>query len=203
MMTPRTLLALAFVTAALSCDSNGADSQLGQATGDCPIGTFKPEGLDECVFPAEDAFGQTATVTDNRCATGQPAHAPACVSDTGRRAYYTLSKTCAPNYHYSPGVCQRLNVGGNTGEAGFCFGCAGSTGVGGFFTAGFTGSAGAAGFPETGETGFGGSTSFPGSSGGGASGGSGAGGASGGSGADGESPDAAATDAAATDGGPS
>jgi hypothetical protein len=163
MNTTIRLMTVLFLVAALSCDEapGGATSA---ASTDCLIGMFKPEGLTDCVFPAETSVGDPATVSDNRCATGQPAYPPACVSDTGRRSYLSASHTCAANYHFEPGVCERNSTGGTgfagttsvpdpggfTGEGGttqtgdFATGSAGSTDPG-TGTGGVTGAAGCAG----------------------------------------------------------
>jgi hypothetical protein len=193
------LATVLILSSVMSCD-DGSDpsSTSGAASGDCPLGMFKPIGLSECVFPADTEFGQPTTVSDNRCATGQPAIPPSCVSDTGRRAYLSASSTCAPNYHFEMGLCQRGNTGiggfftaGTTGAAGFGF--AGSTDTGGF-----TGGAGSTGF--AGFTGFAGSTGEGGATGtGGLSGGSGVTGSAGVTGAAGITGSDASTDAQSAD----
>ncbi len=143
------IASLLFFSSVLSCDDGSDPSGAAGATStDCPIGMFKPQGLTDCVFPAESSFGQQTTVTDNRCASGQPAFPPSCISDRGLRAYLSASSTCAPNYHFEMGVCQRGGgFAGSTGGGGF-FETAGTTSTGGFF--------GGAGSPEIG--GAGGST---------------------------------------------
>jgi hypothetical protein len=178
MNKPLALATVLLLSSVMSCD-DGSDpsSTSGAASGDCPLGTFKPIGLSECVFPAETDFGQRVTVADNRCAAGQPAIPPSCISDTGRRPYLSTSSTCAPNYHFETGLCQRNGgFGGTTGSAGTTgfpgvAGCTGSCG-------GFTGGAGST--DTGGVTGAGGSTDTGASGAGGATdtGASGAGGAS-------------------------
>jgi hypothetical protein len=184
MNKPLALATVLLFSSVMSCD-DGSDpsSTSGAASGDCPLGMFKPIGLPECVFPAETEFGQPTTVSDNRCATGQPAIPPSCVSDTGRRAYLSASNTCAPNYHFEMGLCQRGGgFGGTTGAAGFFTGSAGTTSTAGFpgfggstDTGGFTGGAGST--DTGGVTGTAGSTT--GSSGAGGSSDSGSSGAGG------------------------
>lgn len=158
------VLTLAGMAAALSCDS-GSSATNGAATPDCPIGTFRPPGVADCVFPADDQNGNPLGVSDNRCAVGQPAVPPVCVSDSGGRSYLTATPTCAPSYRYEPGACER--GGGTGGIAGSFFagtggvevGAAGSfdgtAGVAGSFNTGFgTGEAGAS-FGDAGAGGFG------------------------------------------------
>src|SRR5262245_27635268 len=106
------LLALATI---FSCDSDS--SQNGSLDSDCPIGTFRPVGLADCVFPAEEVCGGPLAVPDNRCASGQPALPPACVNDQGGRSYFSQTKSCAPGYRFAPGACQR-DGGPITGAAG-------------------------------------------------------------------------------------
>jgi hypothetical protein len=166
MNKPFNWMTLVFLAAVLSCDdgSGGSTSAAGATSTDCPIGMFRPEGLADCVFPAERELGDPVTVSDNRCATGQPAFPPSCISDTGRRPYLSASRTCAPNYHFEMGVCQRAGeIGGSPGGGGF-FGTAGTSAAGGFFgtnTAGDFGGAGSTG--EGGATDTGGFTGGAGS----------------------------------------
>ncbi|HVZ73412.1 MAG TPA: hypothetical protein VHJ20_13620 [Polyangia bacterium] len=148
MLKPAVILSLAFVASAISCDS-ATNATQGEATADCPIGTFKPEGWPDCVFPAQDTFGSVFGVADNRCAINQPAYPPSCVSDTGRRAYFSLSAPCAPNYHFDPGVCVRSGgTGGTTGTGGFFTGFGGDTSVGFAGSGGSTDDFGTGGVPE-------------------------------------------------------
>jgi hypothetical protein len=139
--------------ALISCDNGAAPTSGNLADDDCPIGTFRPQGLADCVFPADDQFGSPLGVSDNRCATGQAALPPVCVSDQGGRTYFSLTKSCAPGYRFEPGACQRNN-GGGTGTGGF-FGTTGVAPTGGFFPAGAGGEAGMGGDPMTGGGGSG------------------------------------------------
>lgn len=153
------ILTMGGVAATLSCDDGSAVSSGGLSTNDCPIGMFRPVGLAECVFSAEDVNGVQLALSDDRCAAGTPAIPPTCVSDTGLRTYLASSTTCAPSYRYEPGACER--GGNNLGSAG------GFTT--GFGTAG-VGAAGAAGGEEQagafGGTGAAGSEEQAGASGG-------------------------------------
>lgn len=174
-MTKTTLLgflALGGLAALVSCDNGQDPTTAGLGANDCPFGTFRPAGLDECVFPANDLNNFPIGVSDNRCAFGQPANPPQCVSDSGERAYLSVSMKCAPNYRFEPGVCNRINngaagIGGDAGSGPFNTGTAGA----------IVGAAGAAGGPSTGFGAAGGSDS-PGTAGAGtgAGGSTGAGG---------------------------
>jgi hypothetical protein len=124
------LLILGALGAVISCD--GAAARLDvppapRADDSCPVGTFRPAGLDQCVFPAQDINGETTGVSDDRCAVGQPAVPPSCVSDSGlQRPYLWLGPDCVNGYHFETGACNR-----NMGVAGFATG--GSfVGAGGF-----------------------------------------------------------------------
>jgi hypothetical protein len=132
------LLVFGALGAVISCDgATMRPSSGGLAAGDCPFGTFRPAGLEQCVFPAQDINNNSVTVTDNRCALGQPASPPSCVSDAGLRAYLALGPSCAPGYRFEDGSCNR-----NTGAAG-SFPTGGGTGVAGSFgDAGFSGETG-------------------------------------------------------------
>jgi hypothetical protein len=132
--------------ALVSCDSGAGPTSGSLADDDCPIGTFQPPGLAGCVFPADDPFGNPLGVSDNRCASGQPAMPPVCVSDEGGRSYFSLTKNCADGYRFEPGACQR---NGGMGTGGF-FGTTGVAPTGGFFPAGAGGEAGIGGDPMTG-----------------------------------------------------
>jgi hypothetical protein len=162
-MTQRKLLglfAMGGLAAIISCDSASSPSKSGLAdTGsglsDCPLGTFRPGGITDCVFPAADINGNTLGVADNRCAQGDPAIPPACVSDSGQRAYLWATDTCAPGYRFEPGACNR---NGGVAGSGFSTGTAGSTIVGGM--AGFFEGTGTAG-----DIGVAGSFSFEGAAG--------------------------------------
>jgi hypothetical protein len=124
----------------ISCDNGTAATTGGLDVNDCPVGTFRPVGITDCVFPAVDVNGNTIGFSDNRCAFGQPAVPAQCVSDAGGRAYLASSTKCAPGYRYEPGACNR-----NNGTAGFATGF-GTGDAGSFGTAGsFGGEAGAAG----------------------------------------------------------
>jgi hypothetical protein len=117
------------IVVALSC----SDAQPG-AGGDCPIGTFRPVGIKDCVIPSDNAGG----IADSRCALG--AQAPTCDSSSGLRPYFATSTHCAPGYQYQAGSCMSGAGGGF-----------GGTGVGGF-----SGSFGdGVGFMEGGPGGFG------------------------------------------------
>jgi hypothetical protein len=153
MNKPKLLGIVAFsgLAAIVSCDSGTGGTSNGLDANDCPVGTFRPIGLTDCVFPAVDLNGQPIGVSDNRCAFGQPAVPPQCVSDAGGRPYLSASMTCATGYRYLPGACNRNN--GTAGDFGTGFG----TGVGGSF-----GAAGAAG---SFEQGFGGDNGTAGTTG--------------------------------------
>jgi hypothetical protein len=132
------VLAFGGVAAIISCDSGSGGATSGLASNDCRIGTFRPLGIEDCVFPATDNNGLELGVSDNRCATGQAAIPPQCVSDTGQRAYFSTSTTCAPGYRFLDGACNRNTF--PTGSAGtFGTGEAGSFGTG---EAGVTGASG-------------------------------------------------------------
>jgi hypothetical protein len=158
----------------LCCDNGGKSSTTGGlGSDDCPYGTFRPMGLADCVFPADDTNGNPLATSDNRCATGQPAVPPACVSDNGERPYLSLSMSCAPNYHFEAGSCQRS--GGFAGTNGFAgtFEPAGTNGFAGDGSAGTTGAAGDDGLAGTiGAAGdaFAGAAGFAGSAAGGTGG---------------------------------
>jgi len=142
------LIACGAVGVIISCD-NGSPATTSNLAPDCPIGTFHPVGVTDCVFPATDVNNQPLNVSDNRCASGQPAVPPSCVSNSGLRAYLSTSSSCAPGYSFLDGSCDRQNVTGFAGMVGTgvggAFGEAG-TGIGGDFgLAGSTGAAGAAG----------------------------------------------------------
>jgi hypothetical protein len=155
-MTKNQLLGvLGGLAAIVSCDSGSAGpATAGLDANDCPLGTFRPVGFADCVFPSTDVNNQPIGVSDNRCAFGQPAIPPQCVSDTGQRDYLSTSTKCAPGYRFSPGACDRNGFG--TGTAGaFGAGTAGVTGAAGAFfpvDTGTAGATGAAGF-FTGEAG--------------------------------------------------
>jgi hypothetical protein len=131
------------------------DASMEQGTGDqtsrCPIGTFQPDGIDECVFPADTMFSGPYATSDNRCATGQPAYPPRCVGENGLRPYLSLSSSCAPGYRFEAGLCGHDNVviggvagafGGGFGVAGAGTAGAGTAGAGEFGVAGASGTAG-------------------------------------------------------------
>src|SRR5258708_5328936 len=102
------ILAAGGLAAIISCDSGRAGTGAGGLdTKDCPIGTFRPVGISDCVFPSTDVNNQPIGVADNRCAFGQPAIPPQCVSDTGERDYLSSSMKCAPGYRFLPGACNR------------------------------------------------------------------------------------------------
>jgi hypothetical protein len=180
-MTKTTLLgflALGGLAALVSCDNGQGPTLGGLGANDCPYGTFRPAGLDECVFPANDVNNGQFGVSDNRCAFGQPASPPQCVSDNGERAYLSISTKCAPNYRFEPGACNR---GG--GAAGFSTGEAGAGPVNTGTAGAIVGAAGAAGGPLTGAGAIGGdSPGTAGASGSGAADATGAGTGSGGTG---------------------
>ena len=123
-----TVLTMGSVAATLSCSDASAPSS-SDLTNECPIGMFRPVGLDKCVFSAEDVNGNEISLPDDRCAPGQPSVPPTCVSATGLRSYLADSTACAPNYQYEPGSCER---GGGTAGT---FGAAGQ-GTAGFFEGG-------------------------------------------------------------------
>ena len=159
-MTNKTLftaLTLGGMAMALSCDDGSRATASSLPTDDCVIGMFRPEGLDDCVFPADDQNGSPLGVSDNRCAEGQPAVPPACVNDAGGRAYLAATTTCAPGYRYEPGACDRGGTGGvSTGSAGGTVTVAGTAGTGPDFGGDFTtGAAGATGAAGSSVTGFG------------------------------------------------
>jgi hypothetical protein len=137
------LLALGGLATLVSCDNGQDGTTAALGPNDCPYGTFRPAGLSECVFPSSDLNNFPIGVSDNRCAFGQPAIPPQCVSDSGERAYLSVSSKCAPNYRWEPGACNRGGgVAGITGAAGFIGGTAGF--FGGDAGSGFnTGTAGA------------------------------------------------------------
>lgn len=110
------ILAAGGLALVLSCDGGSSATSAGLDANDCQYGTFRPAGLADCVFPATDVNNQQFGVSDNRCAFGQPAVPPQCVSDVGDRAYLSTSSTCATGYRFLPGACNRNNV--NTGAAG-------------------------------------------------------------------------------------
>ncbi len=144
------MLAMGSVAATLACDGASATSSGDLSTNDCPIGMFRPAGIDDCVFPAEDLGGGPLSVSDNRCASGQPAFPPVCISDSGERPYLAASTVCAPNYRYEVGACERLgnfDGGINASEGGFTtgFGTAGASEEV-FDAAGAAGAAGSASF---------------------------------------------------------
>jgi hypothetical protein len=160
------VLAFGGLAAVISCDSGSSGTSSGLASNDCPIGTFRPVGIQDCVFPATDTNNQPLGVSDNRCAPGQPAVPPQCINDNGGRAYFSTSMTCAPGYRYIEGACDRTSgfagsVGASTGfGTGFGTGTAGTTGFGtaGAGATGDFGEAGAGGFAAGDGTGFGGTT---------------------------------------------
>jgi hypothetical protein len=120
----RRLGVMTTIVAAMSCNDGKAP-----AGGECPLGTFRAVGGNECVIPADTQF-----VNDTRC--GTEAMPPTCTSDQGLRPYYATSARCAPGYKYVPGSC--LSGAGGAG-GGFFTGSAGAslaTGVGGSFVDG-------------------------------------------------------------------
>jgi hypothetical protein len=131
------ILAFGGLATLMSCDSGNAGSVDGLDVSDCQVGTFRPVGLTDCVFPAVDVNGTPIGVSDNRCAFGQPAVPPMCVSDAGGRAYLSTSMKCAQGYRFEPGACNRNGpqTGSGTGSGtGIATGIAGSfeTGAGSF-----------------------------------------------------------------------
>jgi hypothetical protein len=164
-------LAITGLATVISCDSASKPTAEELASDDCPVGTFRPFGITDCVFPATDQFNQLIGVSDNRCAQGQPAIPPSCVNDSGERSYLTTSTKCAPGYRFMPGACNRGGtagfgggfVTGVAGAAGFAgesagFGDAGAVGTG--FAGGFAGTGGFNGTGFAGDaTGFGGAGS--------------------------------------------
>jgi hypothetical protein len=147
-MTKKQTLGLFFLgglSAIIACDNGSGGTTSGLGSDDCPLGTFRPDGFPDCVIPAHDLNQQQVVFSDNRCSTFQGAVPPTCVSETGARAYISMSTTCAPGYRYFPAACNR-GVGGFGG-----FGDVGTAGTTGFGT-------GAAGTFATG--GFGGSCPF-------------------------------------------
>src|SRR5450432_628404 len=143
----RALVGLGFMGAIVAVLSCGSD---GQSPSDCPIGTFRPVGIRDCVVPADNPF-----TSDTRCTSG--AQSPQCVSTTGGRAYYATSSHCAPGYQFQMGTCLgNSGVGGSFGDGSF----AGTAGAG---TAGFDGQV----FTGSGGSGFilGADGSFTGASG--------------------------------------
>jgi hypothetical protein len=147
MNKPKLLGIVAFggLAAIISCDSGTGGTAGRLDANDCPVGTFRPVGLTDCVFPSVDVNGLPIGVSDNRCAFGQPAVPPQCVSDSGARPYLTTSTSCATGYRYEPGACNR-----NDGTAGV------ATGFGTGFGTGSAGAFGAAGAAGSFEQGFGG-----------------------------------------------
>jgi hypothetical protein len=124
------------IVSVLSC----GDGQ--PAGGDCPLGTFRPIGIQDCVIPADS----NAPMTDNRCAQGA-AYSPTCESITGARPYYATSTRCAPGYQYTMGSCVS-GSGGFFGTGGVVFpegGGAGETGAAGDTTGAAGDTTGAAG----------------------------------------------------------
>jgi len=141
--------------AGVSCDGGSSATVGGLDANDCPYGMFRPMGAPDCVFAAADVNGQPIGVSDNRCAFGQPATPPQCVSDAGERPYLSSSSKCAPGYRFFAGACNRNGVpGGLTGAAGFPTGAAGfPTGAAGAAGLGAAGDPGVAGSGVAGETG--------------------------------------------------
>jgi hypothetical protein len=142
------ILAAGGLAVLISCDGGSSATSAGLDANDCPYGTFRPVGLSDCVFPATDVNNQAFGVSDNRCASGQPAIPPQCVSDAGERAYLSTSSKCATGYRFLPGACDRNNVstGFGTGTAG-SFATVGEAGTGGAGASGsdFAGAGGVAG----------------------------------------------------------
>jgi hypothetical protein len=146
------MLAMGCVAATISCDGGSSASAGDLSTNDCPIGMFRPVGLDACVFSAEDVIGTPLALSDDRCAAGAPAIPPTCVSDAGLRSYLATSMVCAPSYRFEPGACERGNNTGTAGGPVTGFGSAGAIGgdtgaagaqqVGGSFGGDTTGAAG-------------------------------------------------------------
>ena len=122
LLLARALRILGGVVTLIACDDGGARVPSDPQSTDCPYGTFRPMGLADCVFPANDFSGQPIGVSDNRCAAGQPAIPPQCVSDSGGRPYLSISTTCAPGYRFFPSACNRnggtAGVVGSTGGTG-------------------------------------------------------------------------------------
>jgi hypothetical protein len=148
MNKPKLLGIVAFsgLAVIISCDNGTGGTAGGLDANDCPVGTFRPLGLTDCVFPAVDVNGQPIGVSDNRCASGQPAVPPQCVSESGGRSYLSSSTTCVTGYRFLPGACNR-----NDGTAGF-----GTAGFATGFGTGSAGSFGGAGAAGSFEQGFGG-----------------------------------------------
>jgi hypothetical protein len=139
------LVVMGVIVVALSCGSSSSPP-----TGDCPIGTFRPTGISDCVVPADNAF-----VADTRCqGSAQP---PVCLSDSGTlRPYFSPSDRCAPGYHLMQGECQ-----GSAGFGGPMTGVAGATGAA--FVGDGTASTGTgSGFVGDGTIGLGDGFEFPG-----------------------------------------
>jgi hypothetical protein len=143
------ILAAGGLTLAISCDGGSSATSAGLAANDCQYGTFRPAGLADCVFPASDVNNQPFGVSDNRCAFGQPAIPPQCVSDAGERAYLSTSSKCATGYRFLPGACNRNDgpmTGFGTGTAGASTGIAfpvgNAAGAGGSLATGEAGSFG-------------------------------------------------------------
>ena len=170
-----TILTLSGMVTALACDGASSGTAGGLSTSDCALGMFRPTGLADCVFPADDLNGNPLGVSDNRCVEGQPAVPPRCASNTGGRAYLAATTTCARDYRYEPAACDRGAVidGPDTGAAGTFFdGAAGTTtgfaaGTGGVMTGVGTGEGGST-FPgddaagtSGGAAGSGGATAVP------------------------------------------
>jgi hypothetical protein len=130
------ILAAGGLALVISCDGGSSATSAGLDANDCQYGTFRPVGLTDCVFPATDVNNQPFGVSDNRCAIGQPAIPPQCVSDAGERAYLSTSSKCATGYRFLPGACNRNNI--NTGSAG-------ATGMGTGIAGPFPGDTGASG----------------------------------------------------------
>ncbi|HEV3030379.1 MAG TPA: hypothetical protein VG319_01995 [Polyangia bacterium] len=192
------ILAAGGLAVLISCDGGSSATSAGLDANDCPYGTFRPVGLSDCVFPATDVNNQAFGVSDNRCASGQPAIPPQCVSDAGERAYLSTSSKCATGYRFLPGACDRNNVstGFGTGSAGatstgIAFPVMGAAGDASTGAAGAIGTAGS--FATVGEAGTGGA---------GASGSdfAGAGGVAGTGGASGTDGSASASSVDASDG---
>jgi hypothetical protein len=160
------LLAVGGLAAIISCDNGSAGTAAGGLdANDCPIGSFRPTGIADCVFPSTDVNNQPVGVSDNRCAVGQPAIPPQCVGDNGQRDYLSTSMNCAPGYRFLPGACNRN--GFTTGAAGATF-FPGDTGAAGVIgTAGTTAAGGAMGAAGafTGEAGSPGTGGFAGAGG--------------------------------------
>jgi hypothetical protein len=170
--THRGLILVGMAALALACDGDGQTTSGSGLDGDCPIGMFRPVGLTDCVFPADDSNGNPLTTADDRCAVGQPVVPPSCVGLEGERPYLSASMACASGYRFEPGVCNRDTSGfggfqGTTGAAGdISTGGAGTTGAAGF-GGGFGGFDGAsmAGAPGSGNPGAAGAISATGATG--------------------------------------